>query len=98
MDPPRSTLERSRTSNCHYCDLSDGRFHARQGTDEAENWTGTVSAMIPLRIGNFTPAAPVVLAPMAGVTNAAFRTMCRSYGPDLVYVNEMVMATAVVHR
>jgi nifR3 family TIM-barrel protein len=33
---------------------------------------------------------------MAGVTNAAFRAMCRSYGPDLVYVNEMVMATAVV--
>ncbi|HUF98591.1 MAG TPA: tRNA dihydrouridine synthase DusB [Ilumatobacter sp.] len=54
--------------------------------------------MIPLRIGDFTPAAPVVLAPMAGVTNTAFRTMCRSYGPDLVYVNEMVMATAVVHR
>lgn len=54
--------------------------------------------MLPLRIGHFTPAAPVVLAPMAGVTNAAFRAMCRSFGPDLVYVNEMVMATAVVYR
>ena len=53
--------------------------------------------MHALRIGDFTPAAPVVLAPMAGVTNAAFRTMCRTYGPGLVYVNEMVMATAVVH-
>lgn len=53
--------------------------------------------MHPLRIGDFAPAAPVVLAPMAGVTNAAFRTMCRDYGPGLVYVNEMVMATAVVH-
>ena len=53
--------------------------------------------MHQLRIGDFTPAAPVVLAPMAGVTNTAFRTMCRSYGPGLVYVNEMVMATAVVH-
>lgn len=50
-----------------------------------------------LRIGDFTPAAPVVLAPMAGVTNAAFRTMCRRFGPGLVYVNEMVMANAVVH-
>lgn len=54
--------------------------------------------MLPLRIGSFTPAAPVVLAPMAGVTNRAFRAMCRSYGPGLVYVNEMVMASAVVHR
>jgi nifR3 family TIM-barrel protein len=54
--------------------------------------------MLPLRIGSFTPAAPVVLAPMAGVTNAPFRTMCRTYAPDLVYVNEMVMATAVVYR
>jgi nifR3 family TIM-barrel protein len=40
----------------------------------------------------------VVLAPMAGVTNAPFRTMCREFAPGLVYVNEMVMATAVVHR
>ena len=54
--------------------------------------------MLPLRIGDFTPAVPVVLAPMAGVTNAAFRSMCRGYGPNLVYVNEMVMANAVVHR
>jgi len=34
---------------------------------------------------------------MAGVTNAPFRTMCREFGPGLIYVNEMVMATAVVH-
>ncbi len=53
--------------------------------------------MLPLNIGSFTPSAPVVLAPMAGVTNAAFRAMCRSFAPDLVYVNEMVMATAVVY-
>src|SRR5262245_26266105 len=51
-----------------------------------------------VRIGAFTPAAPVVLAPMAGVTNAPFRALCRRYGPGLVYVNEMVMATALVHR
>ena len=50
-----------------------------------------------VRIGSFTLAAPVVLAPMAGVTNAPFRTMCRGFAPGLVYVNEMVMATAVVH-
>jgi nifR3 family TIM-barrel protein len=49
-----------------------------------------------MRIGSFTPVAPVVLAPMAGVTNAPFRTMCREFAPGLVYVNEMVMSTAVV--
>jgi nifR3 family TIM-barrel protein len=51
-----------------------------------------------VKIGTFELAAPVVLAPMAGVTNAPFRTMCRTFAPGLVYVNEMVMATAVVHR
>jgi nifR3 family TIM-barrel protein len=35
---------------------------------------------------------------MAGVTNAPFRTLCRRFGPGLVYVNEMVMAAALVHR
>jgi len=50
-----------------------------------------------LRIGSFVPSAPVVLAPMAGVTNTAFRSMCRTFAPGLVYVNEMVMSTAVVH-
>ena len=52
---------------------------------------------VELRLGSFVPAVPVVLAPMAGVTNAPFRAMCRRFGPDLVYVNEMVMATALVH-
>ena len=50
-----------------------------------------------VRIGSFEPVAPVVLAPMAGVTNAPFRTLCREFAPGLLYVNEMVMATAVVH-
>jgi nifR3 family TIM-barrel protein len=52
---------------------------------------------VELRIGDFVPQAPVVLAPMAGVTNAPFRALCRRFGPGLVYVNEMVMATALVH-
>jgi nifR3 family TIM-barrel protein len=56
----------------------------------------TLSTVI-FRLGNFVPQAPVVLAPMAGVTNAPFRALCRRFGPGLVYVNEMVMATALVH-
>lgn len=34
---------------------------------------------------------------MAGVTNAPFRSLCREFAPGLLYVNEMVMATALVH-
>ena len=51
----------------------------------------------PLRFGGREFSVPVVLAPMAGVTNAPFRTMCREMGPGLVYVSEMVMAAALVH-
>lgn len=53
--------------------------------------------MIPLRLGDHQAATPVVLAPMAGVTNQPFRSLCREFGPDLVYVNEMIMATGLVH-
>jgi tRNA-dihydrouridine synthase len=50
------------------------------------------------KIGAHELSAPVVLAPMAGVTNAPFRELCRRYAPGLVYVNEMAMATPVVHK
>lgn len=53
--------------------------------------------MIPLRLGDHQAATPVILAPMAGVTNQPFRSLCRKFGPDLVYVNEMIMATGLVH-
>ena len=53
--------------------------------------------MKPLQLGRATVTPPVVLAPMAGVTNAPFRSLCRSFAPGLIYVNEMVMAAALVH-
>ncbi len=49
----------------------------------------------PLRIGALRVNPPVVLAPMAGVTNAPFRTLCRSFGAGL-YLSEMVTARALV--
>jgi nifR3 family TIM-barrel protein len=48
-----------------------------------------------LTIGPIAVDPPVVLAPMAGVTNSAFRTLCRSFGAGL-YVSEMVSARALV--
>jgi nifR3 family TIM-barrel protein len=49
----------------------------------------------PLRIGPLTTSPPVVLAPMAGVTNPPFRTLCRRFGAGL-YVSEMITARALV--
>jgi nifR3 family TIM-barrel protein len=46
-------------------------------------------------IGGISVWPPVVLAPMAGVTNPPFRTLCRRYGAGL-YVSEMITARALV--
>ena len=53
--------------------------------------------LAPLALGELLVWPPVVLAPMAGVTNQPFRSLCREFGPGLVYVNEMIMATGLVH-
>ncbi|MEO9249108.1 tRNA dihydrouridine synthase DusB [Citricoccus nitrophenolicus] len=50
-----------------------------------------------LQLGPLTIETPVVLAPMAGITNTAFRRLCREYGGGL-YVSEMVTARALVER
>jgi nifR3 family TIM-barrel protein len=52
---------------------------------------------VGLEIGRIHLDTPVVLAPMAGVTNAAFRGLCRRYG-DGLFVSEMVSARGLVER
>ena len=49
----------------------------------------------PIPIGPLSVWPPVVLAPMAGVTNPPFRTLCRRFGAGL-YVSEMITARALV--
>jgi nifR3 family TIM-barrel protein len=49
----------------------------------------------PLGIGRLSIWPPVVLAPMAGVTNYPFRSLCREFGAGL-YVSEMITARGLL--
>ncbi|HKY69809.1 MAG TPA: tRNA dihydrouridine synthase DusB [Gammaproteobacteria bacterium] len=49
-----------------------------------------------MKIGNHTFHNPVILAPMAGVTDRPFRQLCRQWGADLA-VSEMVGANSLIH-
>lgn len=58
----------------------------------------TLTTPLPtLKIGPLELDVPVVLAPMAGITNTAFRRLCREYGVGL-YVSEMITSRALVER
>jgi nifR3 family TIM-barrel protein len=63
----------------------------------------------PLHLGRHVIESPVVLAPMAGITNRAFRRLCResgsagvaaggASGESSLYVSEMVTSRALVER
>jgi len=52
----------------------------------------------PVDLGKVHIATPVVLSPMAGITNWPFRVICREFGSDGLYVAEMITARALVAR
>ena len=53
--------------------------------------------MPALTLGPLTVPVPVVLAPMAGITNAAYRRLCAEQGAGL-YVCEMITSRGLVER
>ncbi len=53
--------------------------------------------MSSLTLGSLTVPVPVVLAPMAGITNAAYRRLCAEQGAGL-YVCEMITSRGLVER
>ncbi|MFF6774495.1 tRNA dihydrouridine synthase DusB [Streptomyces sp. NPDC012637] len=58
-----------------------------------------MTAFSPLAIGPHIVQPPVVLAPMAGITNAPFRTLCREFsGGKGLFVSEMITTRALVER
>lgn len=52
---------------------------------------------LQLASGEYAIDPPVVLAPMAGITNAPFRTLAREQGAGL-FISEMVTARALIER
>ncbi len=72
------------------------------GTALARVLTKPAPLRLPISNGGFANnevvlETPVVLAPMAGITNSAFRTLCREQGAGL-FVSEMVTARALIER
>ena len=57
--------------------------------------TGRREPTPPLRIGPIEVTPPVILAPMAGVTNFPFRALCRRFGAGL-FISEMITARPLV--
>ncbi|HYO85653.1 MAG TPA: tRNA dihydrouridine synthase DusB [Dermatophilaceae bacterium] len=67
--------------------------------------TAALNVPVPLpelRLGRVVVGTPVVLAPMAGITNRAFRRLCRRETdpalPSCLYVSEMVTSRALLER
>jgi tRNA-dihydrouridine synthase B len=50
-----------------------------------------------MRLGDIEIKGPLALAPMAGVTDLAFRELCREFGASLAFT-EMVSAKALVYQ
>ena len=61
-----------------------------------ENKKRTLQKMPPLKIGNVEMPNPLVLAPMAGVTDLPFRVLCKEQGAGLLCM-EMVSAKAIYY-
>jgi nifR3 family TIM-barrel protein len=73
-----------------------GEDRAGAGPEEAEEGEVlTVTTAPALQLGSLRIDTPVVLAPMAGITNAAYRRLCREQGAGL-YVCEMITSRGLV--
>ncbi|MFR0619148.1 tRNA dihydrouridine synthase DusB [Bifidobacterium thermophilum] len=82
----------------HDEDIIDERGDSRLGEDPRSTATDGPVQIHPVDLGHIHVPTPVMLSPMAGVTNWPFRVICEEYGPDGLYVAEMITARALVAR
>src|SRR2546423_1046971 len=73
------------------------REGATRGGGAGGDDVGVHTGRAALRIGPYRVDPPVVLAPMAGITNVAFRRLCREQGAGL-FVCEMITSRALIER
>src|SRR5204863_6586084 len=89
----RPPQRRAGSRPCGHLDqLDERRRGLGAGGGSADN-----GSMTGLTLGSLQVATPVVLAPMAGITNAAYRRLCAEQGAGL-YVCEMITSRGVVER
>ena len=58
----------------------------------------TDTLLQPMTIGDVTVDPPLTLAPMAGQTNHAFRTLCREVGDCGLVCTELISSTALQYK
>lgn len=82
----------------HDEDIIDEHGDSRLGEDPRSTAIAGPVHIEPVDLGHIHVPTPVMLSPMAGVTNWPFRVICEEYGPDGLYVAEMITARALVAR
>ena len=70
---------------------------AEEDGEKPDSKKRTLQTMSPLKIGNVEMQNPLVLAPMAGVTDLPFRVLCKEQGAGLICM-EMVSAKAILYK
>ncbi len=58
----------------------------------------TLPRCLPFKIGDITIDPPLILAPMAGITNRAFRLVCKEAGGCGLVTSEMISAFALKYK
>ncbi|MFA4995033.1 MAG: tRNA dihydrouridine synthase DusB [Bdellovibrionales bacterium] len=70
----------------------DSRFRGNDGSSLVKSY-----ALKPIKIGVVALEAPVILAPMAGVTDLPFRRLVKKFGAGMV-VSEMIASQAIIRE